>query len=411
MKNNFDPQCITYSQMNLIFNIRIAWRRLVTWTRAYQISRYAGIGTEEELFCRLYHEVQNFSDMIQIIFGREISRRNAGFLINYTIILRDLISAQLAGDTEAIDRNLTRFYENINENAAFLESINPYWNEKEWRSMLETYLRYTIGEANAFALGDYQEDIQIFDQRTDLTNIMGDIFAKGLYDYITSGQQNIGTTPSQGLECFTLQQVNGIYDIRMFWFELATWVRNFMLSRYTGIGNTDEVLRRLRRVPADYVRNLRLFFGDQPAIAALETQLNQYIDLLDELITAQMEGNTESIGRITQLLYQNAADRAASVSQLSPYWDESEWGPRLANSIRGTLDESTTFLTGEYARNLDIFSTLLDLAESTSDYFAQGVINYIREHRAAPPLVQNSAKANFSMLTEANQTRFKLLYE
>ncbi|MDF2654467.1 MAG: hypothetical protein K0R19_941 [Bacillota bacterium] len=409
MKNSFDPQCITYSQMNLIFNIRIAWRRLVTWTRAYQISRYMGIGTEEELFCRLYHEVQNFSDMIQIIFGREISRRNAGFLINNTIILRDLISAHLAGDMEAIDRNLARFYQNINENAAFLAEINPYWNENEWRDMLETYLQYTIEEANAFASGTYKEDIQIFDLRTDLSNIMGDIFAKGLYDYITSGQQNTAARP-EGIECFTLEQVNGIYDIRMFWFELNTWVRNYMLSRYAGIGNTAEVLSRLRRVPEDYVRNLRLFFGDQPAIAALDIQLNQYIDLLDELITAQMEGNTEAIGRITQLLYQNAADRAASVSQLSPYWDESEWGPRLANSIRGTLDESTTFLTGEYARNLDIFSTLLDLAESTSDYFAQGVINFIRDHRIVPPAVPNSAEANFGMFMEANQTLFKLLY-
>lgn len=409
MKNSFDPQCITYSQMNLIFNIRIAWRRLVTWTRAYQISRYMGIGTEEELFCRLYHEVQNFSDMIQIIFGREISRRNAGYLINNTIILRDLISAHLAGDMEAIDRNLARFYQNINENAAFLAEINPYWNENEWRDMLETYLQYTIEEANAFASGTYKEDIQIFDLRTDLSNIMGDIFAKGLYDYITSGQQNTAAHP-EGIECFTLEQVNGIYDIRMFWFELNTWVRNYMLSRYAGIGNTAEVLSRLRRVPEDYVRNLRLFFGDQPAIAALDIQLNQYIDLLDELITAQMEGNTEAIGRITQLLYQNAADRAASVSQLSPYWDESEWGPRLANSIRGTLDESTTFLTGEYARNLDIFSTLLDLAESTSDYFAQGVINFIRDHRTVPPAVPNSAEANFGMFMEANQTLFKLLY-
>ncbi|QOX63519.1 hypothetical protein FRZ06_09220 [Anoxybacterium hadale] len=386
MNNSFDPECITYSQMNLIFNVRIAWRRLVTWTRAYQISRYAGIGTEEELFCRLYHEVQNFSDMIQIIFGREISRRNAGYLLQYTIILRDSISAHIAGDTEAIQRNLERFYNAIQENAAFLADINPYWNEEQWRIMLETYLQYTIEEGNAFASGIYQEDIALLDLHTNLTNIMGDVFAKGIYDYITSGQNYIGADSPQVIrECFTLEQVNGIYEIRMFWFELITWVRNYMLSRYAGIGNADEVKDRLREVPAAYVRNLRLFFGNHPAIDALDIELNEFIDLLDEFITAQLAGNTEDIGRITQLLYQNASERAASVSQLSPYWDEKEWEARLFNNLRGTLDESTTFLTGEYARNLDIFSTLMDLAESSSDYFAQGVINYIRDQQQKQP--------------------------
>ena len=379
MKNNFDPQCITYSQMNLIFNARIAFRRLITWVRAYQISRYIGIGTQEELFCRLYHEVNNFIDMIQVIFGRDISRQNAGYLIQYTIILRDLITAHLEGNTEAINYNLNRFYQNIDENAAFLASINPYWNEEEWRQLLTQLLQYTIAEANAFASQNYEEDIRIYDLRTELSNTMGDMFAEGLYNYLTSGQQSL---PQPDEQCFTVDQMNGIYDIRMFWFDLATWVRSFMLSRFTGVGDTGEVLARLRQVPKDYVNNLRLFFGDQPAIDDLDRELTTFIDLLDELITAQMEGNTEEIGRITQLLYQNAYERAASVSQLSPYWEESEWSPRLVRNLQDTLNESTTFLTSEYARNLDIFSTLLDLAESTSGYFAQGIINYLRDQTA-----------------------------
>jgi len=320
MKNNFNPQCITYSQMHLIFNLRIAWRRLTTWTRAYIISRYVGIGTAEELFGRLYLEVQNFSDMIQLIFGREISRRNAGYLVQYTIILRDLISAYLEGNSQAVQQNIDRFYSNINDNAAFLASINPYWSEAEWRVMLETYLQYTIEEANAFAAGDYKKAIEIFDRHTELTDRMGDIFAQGLYDYITSGQQSTDNLPAQGnQQCFTYEQVNEIYSIRMFWFELVTWVRNFMLSRYRRIGDVNDVFNRLQQVPADYVNTLRHIFGENPAIDELQLELNTYIDLIDNLITAQMEGNTDDINRITQLLYQNADERAASVSKLNPF--------------------------------------------------------------------------------------------
>ena len=378
MKHNFNPQCITYSQMNLIFNLRIAWRRLTTWTRTYIISRYVGIGTAEELFGRLYLEVQNFSDMIQVIFGREISRRNAGYLIQNTIILRDLITAHLEGNEEAVQQNLDRFYKNINETAIFLASVNPYWSEDEWRDMLETYLQYTIEQANAFSEGEYKKEIEISDRHTDLINRMGDIFAQGLYDYITSGAQNSDNLPPQDSQkCVTEEQMNQIYNIRMFWFDLIFWVRAFMLSRYEDVGNEDEVYARLQQVTVDYINNLNKIFGETPVANEYQMQLNAYIGLIDSLITAQKAGDTEEIDRITRLLYQNASDRAASISAINPYWDENEWRTRLNNNLRSTLDESAMFLTGDYARNLDIFSTLMNQAESSSDYFAQGVLNYL----------------------------------
>jgi hypothetical protein len=385
MKRDFNPLCITYSQMNLIFNLRIAWRRLTSWIRAYIISRYVGIGTEEELFSSLYLEALNFSVMLQVIFGREISRENTSYLYQYTILLRELISAQLSGDMEAVQQTIDRLYQNANENAAFLASINPYWNEAEWQEMLGTYLQYTLEEANSFTSGDYKKDIETFDRITALTNRMGDVFAQGLYNYLTSGQQSTATPPPliEGMTCLTEEQMNGIYNIRMFWFELVTWVRNYMLSRYYNIGDVDEVKARLQQVPLDYVNALKQFFGENPAEGELQSELNTFIDLLDDMITAQMEGNIDEINRITQLFYQNADARAASVSKLNPYWNENEWRARIYNNVRSTLDESTTFLTGDFARNLDIFTTLLDQAESTSGYFAQGLINYLHPNESS----------------------------
>lgn len=376
MKNNFNPQCITYGQMNLIYNLRIAWRRITILTRAYIISRYEGIGNAEEVFNRLYLEVQNFSDMIRLIFGLETSRRNEGYLVQYTIILRDLISANLEGNMEAIQQNIDRLHQNINDNAAFLSSINPYWSTAEWRDMLEKYFQYTIEGANSFEAADYKRAIQIFDRHTELTNRMGYIFAQGVYNYITAGQQIVGL-PQGSQQCFSYEQMNQIYSIRMFWFELATWTISYMRSRYRGFGDVNDVLNRLRQVPIDYVNTLRQFFGENPAINELQLELNTYIDLIDDLITAQMEGNTDEIERITQLLYHNADERAASVSKLNPFWTEDEWRTRLYNNLENTLQLSTTYLNGDYARNLDISSMLLDQAESASDYFAQGLVNYL----------------------------------
>lgn len=375
-KIDFNPQCITYSQMNLIFNARFYYRRLTTWTRAYMISRYIGLGSAEDLFSRLYLESLDIGNMLQIIFGRTYSERYSQMVGQFPIALRDLISAQLEGDTEAMNQHVDQLYRNVAERAAFLGALNPYWSEAGYRDLFGTYIQYTLEEANSIASGDYSRDIEIYDQLTAHTNRMGDTFAQGVYEYMTSGQQADYLQLQDNNQCITVDQMNTIYDIRMFWFELATWTRNYMLSRYKGIGDSEEVFARLKQVPADYTNTLKLVFGEEVAAGLLQ-ELNTYLDLLNDFITAQMEGNIDEIDRITQLLYENAGKRAALISSVNPFWTVEEWNNRLMNNLRMTIDESTTFLTEDYARNIDIFSRILDLAENTSNYFAQGLFQYI----------------------------------
>lgn len=374
----FNPECITYSQMNLIFNSRIYYRRLTAWTRAYLLSRYFGVGTAEELFGRLYLETLDIGNMLQIIFGREISEEYSQFLSQFAITLRDVINAQLEGNLEEVEQNAARLYRNTEERAIYLEEINPYWSRGEYENLFESYIQYVLEEANALAAGDYGRDIMIYDLLTSHTDRMGDVFAEGLYDYITSGTQEAQDfQPRDSRQCITYDQMNAIIGIRMFWFELVTWVRNYMLSRYMGLGNVEEVYARLLQVPVEYVNSLKQIFGDRVAEEYVEL-FYTYIDLLNAFITAQMDNNIEEVDRITQLLYQNADERAAFITSVNPdFWDESQWRDRLYNNLRSTIDESTTFLMGDYARNIDIYSRLLDQAESTSNYFAQGLFNYI----------------------------------
>lgn len=380
-KNNFNPQCITYSQMNIIFNARIYYRRLTTWTIAYIISRYRGVGTAEELFGRLYLESIDIGNMLQIIFGRDISDRYSQMVSQFPIAFRDLLSAQLEGNTEAINQQVDQLYRNVAERAAYLEAINPYWSEAGYRDLFGSYIQYTLEVANAFASGDYSKYIETYDRLTAHTNKMGDTFAQGLYEYITSGQQTTDYLPLQESgQCITIDEMNTIFNIRMFWFELATWTRSYMLSRYNELGSAEVVFARLKQVPVDYTNTLKQIFGEEVAAGLLQ-ELNTYLDLLDAFITAQMEGNIDEINRITKLLYENADKRAALISSVNPFWSQTEWRDRLYNNLRSTLDQSTTFLMGDYARNIDIFSRILDLAENTSSYFAQGLFQYINNNQ------------------------------
>jgi len=382
MKNRFDEQCITYSQMNLIFNMRIFWRRLMTWMRIYVISRYLGIGTADVSFERLYIENLDFGNMLRIHFSRSTSDRYSQLLNQFSIGLRELISAQIEGDFDTARQSIDRLLQNADETAVFLASINPYFDETEWRNLLTIFLQDTVQAANLFASEDYRMDIEYFDRLMALSNTMGDTFAQGLYDYITSGVQiEDNLPPLEGQRCVTYEEMNLIFDIMMFWFDLTNWVRAFMLSRYQSVGNEDEVYARLQRVVTDFINNLKQVFGDTPAVNELQLALNAYIDLIDSLITAQLTGNVEQVDLITRQLYQNADNIAASLAAITPYWDQDEWRTILYNNLRSTLDETTMFLTEDYARNLDIFSTLISQSESSGDYLAQGVLNHMFSQR------------------------------
>jgi hypothetical protein len=372
-------ECITLSQVNLIFNSRIFWRRFTTWIRVYIISRFAGIGTAEDAFGRLYLEASEFGPMLRLIFGRNLSNTYETILRRFTIGLRELISAQLNGDAEAVRQQVNDLYRLTDESAAFLASINPYLDEAEWRNMFATYLQYTIEEANLFIMGDYSKDIGIFDRLTELTNRMGDLFAKTLYDYITSAQQcEDSLSPRQ---CITYDEMNRIYDIRMVWFEMATWIRAYMLSRYAGLGEQEEILARLKQVPVRYTDMMKQVFSEKD-VESYRQLFDTYLDLIVALISAHMANDTDEVNRITQLLYRNADERAAFLASVNPFWTEEEWRTRLYDNIRSTIDESTSFLAGGYAVNLDIFSTLLDQAENNSDYYARGLFQYVLNSRS-----------------------------
>jgi hypothetical protein len=317
--------------------------------------------------------------MLEIVFGSELANQDAQLASQYAIGLRELITAQLSGDMEGVAKHVKELYQNASDRAAFGAEINPYWNKDELTRLLNNYIQYTLEEANALTSGDYSKESEPYERLTALTEELGDFFAQGLYEYITSGTQNTAN-PQSPCECITYDQLNAIYRIRMLWYEYVSLIRNYMIARYKILGEPAEEFfyNELKRVAVNYTNALRKIFGDK--LPKDYTQLfYTYFELIDAFISAQMVGNTDEINRITQLLYQNADQRAAAISSLNPFWDEAVWKNKLYANLRSTIDESTTFLSGDYPRNIDIFNTLLSQAESTGIYFTQGLIKYLNK--------------------------------
>lgn len=374
---SFNPACITFSQMNLIFNARIYYRRLTTWTRAYLLSRYFNVGTAEAQFERLYLETLAIGNILQLVFGRRNAEEYSLLLSRYAIIFHQLLDAQLSGDKSAVDENVRLLYENVDERALFLESINPYWSAEEYKGLFYSYIGHILETANAIASGDFKRDIELYDLLNELTQEMGDTFAEGIYAYLTSGRLPDSSRPD-GIKCITFEELNDIYTIMMIWFELVIWVRNYMLQRYAGIGSEEEALERLTRVPINYVATLKKYFPDFDS----NTYLNLfyiYISLVSDFISAMMSEDVEKLDRATRDLYRNADERASFLSAISPLWSEEELRDSLYVNLRSTIEESNSFLAKDYVTNIDIFTRLLDQAEMMSTTLSAALFDHITQ--------------------------------
>lgn len=170
-------------------------------------------------------------------------------------------------------------------------------------------------------------------------------------------------------------QAHFIFRVRMIWRDLASWLRAYKTGLYGGIGNTDEVSERLFRIPGEYGGIIGLFFGRQAA-EQFAFLLTRYITLLQRLFAAQMNKDVDAVNDLTQQAYQNVNETAVFLTSINPYWTQGEWVALLSSFTAMQIDEGTTFLTGEYARNIDIFDRILSLTTIIGDYFSEGMADY-----------------------------------
>lgn len=171
-------------------------------------------------------------------------------------------------------------------------------------------------------------------------------------------------------------EMNLINNFRAFWLDLARWTRESLISIASGFGDFEAVSNRLYSVPVNLGNLLRLIFGTQAAESVLNPLLIHLVTMLN-IFRAQKEGNSQAVNENTMLLYQNADEIAKILSQMNPFWNETQWRNLLYNYIDLTLEQSTALLSGDFARAVDIYDRISNFTSIIGDYTANGVIQYL----------------------------------
>ena len=99
---------------------------------------------------------------------------------NHLTIAAELVKAAKAGDSAAATDAEKRWYANVDQIAAFLGSINPYWSAQKWRKMLYDHLAMTKEEAVDILTQKYPDSINVFENIEQEVLAMADMMTQGI---------------------------------------------------------------------------------------------------------------------------------------------------------------------------------------------------------------------------------------
>ena len=183
-KNQQQETTIRYGNIYLILDFRRLWQDLAMWNSNYVTSIMADYGDATATGERLYSVPLEFGNRIRMIFGDQAADTIINLLSQHIILMMTMATAIKNGDQETVSSNTAQLYANADELAAYLDQINAFWDDRQWRYLLYNYIRLNLNRMVALAEGDFEESVKINDRLTYQALQMADYMSNGIIQYL-----------------------------------------------------------------------------------------------------------------------------------------------------------------------------------------------------------------------------------
>src|SRR5690606_36561065 len=142
-----NERCISQAEVDYRNDMRSLWEEHVAWTRMAIISLVFNLPDINEVLSRLLKNADDMGDMIRRLYGDEVATTYSQLIKDHLIIAADLVNAAIAEDTVATQEAEKKWFQNADDIARFLNSVNPYLTEEAVREMFYKHLNLTKQEA------------------------------------------------------------------------------------------------------------------------------------------------------------------------------------------------------------------------------------------------------------------------
>lgn len=161
--------------------MRKLWEDHIIWTRQVIVSFAADLPDTELAVERLLQNQVDIGDAIKPFYGEAAGDQLTELLREHILLAAEILAAAKAGDTDAFNDAVERWYANADEIAAFLNAANPeFWPLEEMEQMMREHLDLTLAEASARLGGDLEADIAAFDAVHLQILEMADMLSEGI---------------------------------------------------------------------------------------------------------------------------------------------------------------------------------------------------------------------------------------
>jgi len=137
----------------------------VTWTRLVIVDVAFGTPDTQATLERLLQNQVDIGNAIKPFYGDAAGSQLTALLTTHIVLAGNILVNAKAGNTDGVNANVTLWYQNADDIAAFLNGANPKnWPLAHMQGMMKTHLDLTLQEAVAQLTGDYGTSISTYEQ-------------------------------------------------------------------------------------------------------------------------------------------------------------------------------------------------------------------------------------------------------
>jgi hypothetical protein len=153
----------------------------IVFTRCFIISVAHDLPDAGPTAGRLLSNQVDIGNTFATYYGSTVGNQLTALLQEHILIAADILIAAHAGDGDAAAAAQAAWYVNGNEIADFLHSINPrHYRRGETREMIKMHLDTTLVEAVARLTGDFDADLEAYDEVHHHMLEMADFLSNGI---------------------------------------------------------------------------------------------------------------------------------------------------------------------------------------------------------------------------------------
>jgi hypothetical protein len=172
---------MTASQVAFHDQMRKLWEDHVTWTRLAIVTFADGSAGFDATATRLLANQVDIGNAIKPFYGTAAGNRLASLLHDHIAIAVELLQAAKAGDSPAFDDADTRWYDNANQIADLISSLDPVvWPDATMRDMMKVHLDQTLAEASDELHGNYTASVADYEAIHQHILEMADALSSGI---------------------------------------------------------------------------------------------------------------------------------------------------------------------------------------------------------------------------------------